>query len=222
MLLFVPAFPQSLRLPRFRLSSVRCRVRPRFLRLRVGSFDFFGGDVRGFGGFLGGFGLLPRRLPRPPAPPVARRIRASGRRIFQRLEIGGHRQLNLLDHLLADARNFRQLLGSHVGELLDGGDAVASISLDRFRPDALQFGKRRARSGQRGHLRLDLLALFFLALDVHVPADQLAGQAHVLALLADGQRKLRIFDDDFQVARFGIDDLDARDLGRAKATSART
>ena len=74
---------------------------------------------------------------------------------------------------------------------------------------------------ERGHLRLDFLALFFFALDIDVPADQLAGQTHVLALLADGQRELRILDDDFEVARFRIDDLHARNLGGAQAISAR-
>ena len=74
----------------------------------------------------------------------------------------------------------------------------------------------RAGSGERGHLRLDLLALFFFALDVDVPADELAGEADVLALLADGERELRIFDNNFEALRFRIDNLDARNFGGAQ------
>src|SRR5262249_8802054 len=68
----------------------------------------------------------------------------------------------------------------------------------------------------RGHFRFNFAALLFLALDVDVPADELAGQPNVLAFLADGQRELRILDDHFQLVIFGIGNLDARDLGRAQ------
>ena len=88
--------------------------------------------------------------------------------------------------------------------------------LDGLRPHALEFRKRRAGSGQRRHLGFDFLALLFLALDVHIPADELAGQADILTLLADRQRQLRILDDDFKVPRFGVNDLDARDLRGAQ------
>ncbi len=89
-------------------------------------------------------------------------------------------------------------------------------TLDRLGSYALQFGEWSTRRGERGHLRFDFLALFFLALDVHVPADQLAGQANVLAFLADGQRKLRVLDNDFEMPRFRIDDLNARDFSGRK------
>jgi hypothetical protein len=69
---------------------------------------------------------------------------------------------------------------------------------------------------KRGHLRFDFAALFFLALDVDVPADQLAGQPHVLALLADRERQLRIFDDHFEALFFRVDDLHARDFRGAQ------
>ena len=88
--------------------------------------------------------------------------------------------------------------------------------LDRLGTHTLQFGKRRSGSSERCHLRLNLLALLFLALDIDVPADQLAGEPDVLTFLADSQRELRILDDDFEVVVFRIDDLDARDLGRTQ------
>src|SRR5207302_5544801 len=82
--------------------------------------------------------------------------------------------------------------------------------------DALQLGKRGSRSRERGHLRLDFLALLFLTLDIDVPADQFAGEPNILAFFADGQRELRIFDDDFKVVIFRVDDLDARHFCRAQ------
>ncbi len=79
-----------------------------------------------------------------------------------------------------------------------------------------QHGNRRARRHQRGHLRFHFLALFFFALDIDLPAEQLGRQAHILALLADGQRELRIVDDHFHVLFERIDDADAADLGGAE------
>src|SRR5262249_18321697 len=61
----------------------------------------------------------------------------------------------------------------------------------------------------RGHLLFDFAALLFLALDIYVPADQLAGQANVLALFADGKRELGIFHDDFELVIFRVRNLDA-------------
>ena len=87
-------------------------------------------------------------------------------------------------------------------------------SFDRLGSNTLQLGKRRARSRQGCHLRLDLLTFFFFALDIHIPADQLAGEADILAFLADGERKLCVFHDDFKVTCLWIDDLNARHLGR--------
>ncbi len=82
--------------------------------------------------------------------------------------------------------------------------------LDGLRSHALQLGERRSRRRQRGHLRFDLLTLFFLALDVHVPADQLATwprRTFWPFFCQSHQRKLRIFDDHASKWRvFRIDD----------------
>ena len=67
-------------------------------------------------------------------------------------------------------------------------------------PSSVNLLDRRGRlPAMRLHLLLDFLALLFLALDVDLPAQQLGRQAHVLALLADGQRKLRVVDDHFKL-----------------------
>ena len=49
------------------------------------------------------------------------------------------------------------------------------------------------------HRLLDFLALFFLALDVDLPAQQLRGKPNVLTFLADREGELAVVDDDFQV-----------------------
>ena len=67
------------------------------------------------------------------------------------------------------------------------------------------------------HLLLDLLALLLFALDVDLPAQQLGRQAHVLALLADGQRKLRVIDDHFQLLFGEIGNRNAAHLGRLQS-----
>ena len=70
---------------------------------------------------------------------------------------------------------------------------------------------------QRRHLLLDFLALFFLALDVDLPAQKLGGEADVLPLLADRERELAIVDDHFQVLVRAVHDGDAADLGRLQS-----
>src|SRR5215469_15936687 len=124
--------------------------------------------------------------------------------------------MNLLDHLLANAGDFDELLGCHIRQLLDGGDSRGFELLDRLRSHAFQFSKRGPRRCERCHLRFDLAALFLLALDIDVPSNKLAGQPDVLSLLADRQRKLRVFDDNFETLFFGFDDLYTRHLRRAE------
>jgi len=46
-------------------------------------------------------------------------------------------------------------------------------------------------------------ALLFFALDVNVPANEFAGQPHVLAFLANRQGELRILNDDFELRDSG-------------------
>src|SRR5580658_1454741 len=117
--------------------------------------------------------------------------------------------MDLLDHFLADARYLDKLFGSHVCEFLDRRNPRSFEFFNRFGSYSCQFRQRRARRGQGGHLGLYLAAFFLFTLDVHVPADQLACEANVLAFLADGQRQLRVFDNHFQTLLFGVDDLNA-------------
>src|SRR5208283_5738151 len=97
---------------------------------------------------------------------------------------------------------------------LDRSDTVGLEFLEGLWPHALQLGERGDRSGERGHLLLNFLALLLFALNVNAPPDQLAGQADILAFLADGERELGILDDDLEAFLLRIHQLDARDLGR--------
>src|SRR5581483_8841494 len=63
------------------------------------------------------------------------------------------------------------------------------------------------------HLLLDFLALLLFGLDVDLPAEELGGEADVLALLADGERELGVVDDDFELLLAEVGDGDAGDLG---------
>ena len=54
---------------------------------------------------------------------------------------------------------------------------------------------------------------FFLGLDIDFPVEELSGEADVLALFADGQRKLGVVDDDFDLLVVEVGDGDAGDLG---------
>ena len=65
-------------------------------------------------------------------------------------------------------------------------------------------------------MRFHFLALLFFALDVDAPAQQLRGQTHVLPLLADGERELRVVDHHFHVLAGAVDHGYARDLRGAQ------
>ena len=93
--------------------ALRCRGVRDFLGFRR-SLDLFGSNIRGFGRFLGGGRLFPGVLG---GFLLGQSLDRFGfrLRIFKRLEISGHRQLNLLDHFFADARNFGELFRRHVG-----------------------------------------------------------------------------------------------------------
>ena len=65
------------------------------------------------------------------------------------------------------------------------------------------------------HLAFDFGALFFFALDIDAPADQLRRQPDVLSLLADGQRQLAVFDHHLHDLVRAVDDRHTADLGRA-------
>src|SRR6185312_1361460 len=119
-----------------------------------------------------------------------------------------------LQRLFADARNLFELFGRHVGQRLHGGDAASHQFLDNGLAQLgdLLYGRGRA-AGQSLHLLLDFLPLFFFALDVDLPAQQLGGKTHVLAFFADGQRKLRVIDDHFKLLFAQVGDGNAADFG---------
>ncbi len=117
---------------------------------------------------------------------------------------------DLLDCLFADAGDLFELLGGHVGERFDGGDAGG----DEFFEDGFAelgdlFDRRGGAAGHGLHLLLDLLTLLLFALDVDLPLEELGGEADVLALLADGERELGVVDDDFDLLLGEVGDGDA-------------
>ena len=63
-------------------------------------------------------------------------------------------------------------------------------------------------------MQLHFLPLFFFALDVDLPAQQLGRQPHVLALFADGQRQLAVVHDHFQMFFRGINHRHTAHFGR--------
>ncbi len=107
--------------------------------------------------------------------------------------------INFVDHFFADARNFQQLLGRHSGEFLQRSDSRRLDLFDGLWSNAFQHRQRRGGRREGGHLLLDFTALLFFALDIDIPANELAGEANVLALFADGQGKLGILDNHFQL-----------------------
>ena len=130
-------------------------------------------------------------------------------------EIVSNCKTDLFQCLFPDSWNFFQLLGRHVGQCFDRGDAGNYQLLnDLF----AQFGHllnwgRRATTHCL-HLLFDFLALLFLALDVDLPTQQFGGQAHVLALFADGQGKLGIVDDHFDLLFSEVRNTYSAYLGR--------
>ena len=139
-----------------------------------------------------------------------------GRGLAVALEIVRHHFADAVDGLFADTLDLGQLVGSHLRELLDGLDAVVFEFLKRLVAEPLELRHGRAAQRHGGHLRLNFLPLFFLALDVNSPAEQARRQAHVLPLLPDGERQLRVVHDDFQVFLLGVENRDVIDLRRAQ------
>src|ERR1019366_7036832 len=68
---------------------------------------------------------------------------------------------------------------------------------------------------------LHFLAFFFLALDIDLPAQQFGREAHVLPLLANGERKLGIVDNHFHVMVGGVDNGHPADLGGAEGVGGK-
>src|SRR5579863_170543 len=138
---------------------------------------------------------------------------------FELSVIAVHRKLYLFHHGRADVRNFFQLLRRHAAQLFDGRNSRLDQLLGQFVAQAIvdEHGDRRSRNSQRGHGGFDLLPLLFLALDVDLPPEKLSRQTHVLPLLANGERELRIVNDYFHVFLGRIDDRDTADLGRTQS-----
>ncbi len=125
-----------------------------------------------------------------------------------------HGRANLFQRLLANAGNLFQLLRRHVGQRFHRSDACGDQLLQRRLSQLRNLFDRRCDGRAHGlHLLLDLLALLLFALDVNLPAQQFGGQAHILPLLANGQRKLRIIHDDFQLLFAEVGNADAAHLG---------
>src|SRR6185503_9852182 len=70
---------------------------------------------------------------------------------------------------------------------------------DAFAESLNALKRRRCRARELCHLLLDFLALFFFALDIDLPAEQLGRKTNVLTLLSDRERQLTVIDHDFQV-----------------------
>src|SRR5437588_6346259 len=125
--------------------------------------------------------------------------------------------IDFVHHLFADSRNFHQLLRGHRGKLLHGINSRGFHLLDGLGAHDRQRSQRSGGGCEPRHFRFDFLALLLFALDVDVPADELARQPDVLPLLADCQRELRIFDDHFQVLVLRVSNLYARYFCRAQS-----
>ena len=95
--------------------------------------------------------------------------------------------VDFVHHFLADTGNFHQLFRRHTRKLFERSDARGFDFLDGLGPDPGKSSKRSGRRSKSGHLLFDFAALFFLALDVDVPADQLAGEPNVLTLFTNGK-----------------------------------
>src|SRR5271165_5776286 len=190
----------------FRLVGFRCGVRRGFRR--CATFNRFRVRRRFFAvrRFVGGF--------RSSFRAIGGRCGSSFATAFVEAV---HSLINLVDHLFADAGNFHKLLGGHAGELFDVGDAGGFDLFNGLGADAREGRERGGGRCERGHLLFDFAALFFFGLDVDVPANELAGQTNILALLANGQGELGVLNDDFELVSLGIHDLHASDLRGAES-----
>ena len=97
--------------------------------------------------------------------------------------------LELLGGVLVEALDGGDLVGVDIGDVLDGGEAFGDQQLGDDLVDVQGFLEQR---GALGELALAPLALLAFGHDVDLPAGQLAGEAHVLAAPADGQRQLLV------------------------------
>src|SRR5262249_49727152 len=99
--------------------------------------------------------------------------------------------------------------------------------LDRIDPGLVQFLKERGRQAWNNversgcrllhllDLALDLCPLFFLALDIDAPANQLGSKAYILAFLADRKGQLGVLNNHLHDLVSAVDHSDSADLSRA-------
>ena len=99
--------------------------------------------------------------------------------------------------VLVDARYRGQIFQRCQRDFLDGQKSGIQQAGGGLLLDARETTQFLGRGFHAFHVRFDLGLLFRFALDVQVPADQFSRQTHVLAALADGQRKLVFRDDHF-------------------------
>ena len=95
------------------------------------------------------------------------------------------RRLGVSDHFLGlfrcDAGQFRQLLGFEEGQIVIGQEAFFDQGVPPSDPSNAGSGRNQPFGP------LDAAAVFVVRHDFDVPADKLAGQAHILPAFADGQ-----------------------------------
>ena len=105
------------------------------------------------------------------------------------LEMLAGARLNLVGGVLVEAFDGGNLARLDEGDFLDGGEALRGEELgDHF----VHVERLHEHGRALGELRLPALRLRGLRHDVDVPARELGGEAHILALAADGKRELLI------------------------------
>src|SRR6185312_8183184 len=105
------------------------------------------------------------------------------------LEVLAGAGLNLLGRVVVEALDRGDLRGLHVGDVLDGGEALGHQQLSDHLVDVQRFLEEL---GAFAELALAPLAILALGDDVDLPAGQLAGETDVLAAPADRQRQLLV------------------------------
>ena len=112
----------------------------------------------------------------------------------------------------ADAGDNRKFLGRRRQDLVGGAEAGLVQREGGFLAHAGDAGQEVVRRGRLGLLPLRQRLALPLTYDVEMPADELGGEADVLASASDRQRELILGDDDDDVMGVLVD-LDGGDLG---------
>src|SRR3954451_10547715 len=118
--------------------------------------------------------------------------------------------LNLAGRVLVEALDGRDLAGIHVGDLLDGAEALGGEELGH---DLVDVEGLHEQLGAGDELLLPALRFLGLGQDVDIPAGELRGKPDVLAAAPDGERELVVRHHDLDAVGVLVEhDLD--DLGR--------